>query len=89
MFDSNSDNNAGRAAVRTRVRGFAPWRPQGDTLALLDLVHAVLREYDLYLPMTCRQIFYRLVAGGYGKTERAYKSLCEMLNRARRAGHIS
>src|SRR5262249_15806358 len=38
------------------------------------------------LPLTIRQIFYRLVgAHDYEKTERAYQRLVEHLNRARRA----
>ena len=76
----------GAQRVRTRVRGFAPWTPRGDTLVLLDQVRAVFREYEDYLPLTIRQIFYRLVgAHEYEKSERAYDRLCEMLNRARRA----
>jgi len=71
----------------TRVRGFAPWKPQPDTLAILDQVQAVLNEYHNYLPMTVRQIFYRLVANRIfeEKDGKAYDSLCEKLNRARRA----
>jgi hypothetical protein len=69
-----------------RVRGFAPWSPQGTTLQLLDQVRGVLGEYEDHLPLTIRQIFYRLVgAHDYEKTERAYARLCEHLNRARRA----
>jgi len=46
----------------------------------------VLDEYVKHLPLTIRQIFYRLVgAHGYDKTEHAYKRLGEHLNRARRA----
>jgi hypothetical protein len=68
------------------VRGFAPWSPHQDTLALLELVRAILTEYAEYLPLTLRQIFYRLVgANGYEKTEQAYERLGEHLNRARRA----
>lgn len=75
--------------LRSRVRGYAPWKPQGKSLALLDQVRAVLREYRGHLPLTVRQIFYRLVgAHGFPKTERAYKNLGELLNRARRAGHV-
>ncbi len=49
----------------------------------------VLVEYEEYLPLTARQIFYRLVGThGYPKTEAAYKQLCEYLNRARRAKQI-
>jgi hypothetical protein len=76
----------GAQRKRTRVRGFAPWQPQPDTLVLLDQVRGVLDEYDAYLPLTVRQIFYRLVgAHGYDKTEQAYERLSECLNRARRA----
>lgn len=71
----------------TRVRGFAPWRPQAETLALLQDVRAVLATFRAYLPVTLRQVFYRLVATrGYAKDEKAYARLCETLNRARRAG---
>jgi hypothetical protein len=80
----------GAERVRTRVRGFAPWRPQSETEALLEQVRRVLLEYAEYLPLTLRQIFYRLVgAHGYEKTERAYDRLGEHLNRARRARLIS
>ena len=76
----------GAQRVRTRVRGFAPWAPRGTTAELLDQVRGVLEEYEDYLPLTIRQIFYRLVgAHEYEKTERAYARLCEHLNRARRA----
>jgi hypothetical protein len=77
------------SAVTTRVRGFAPWSPRSETLALLDQVRKVLHEYRDHLPLTIRQVFYRLVgAYGYAKTEAAYDRLCEHLNRARRAGLI-
>jgi hypothetical protein len=75
--------------VRTRVLGFAPWSPEKATLVLLDRVQAVLDEYTDHLPLTIRQIFYRLVgAHGFEKTERAYQRLAEHLNRARRAHMI-
>jgi hypothetical protein len=46
----------------------------------------VLKEYEAHLPLTVRQIFYRLVASfGYEKTELAYNRLAEALVRARRA----
>src|SRR5215510_10975977 len=50
----------GAQRVRTRVRGFAPWLPEQATLALLDQVRGVLDEYEAYLPLSIRQIFYRL-----------------------------
>src|SRR5215510_12365393 len=59
----------GARRVRTRVRGFAPWAPRGTTLELLEQVRGVLDEYEDYLPLTIRQIFYRLVgAYSYEKT---------------------
>jgi hypothetical protein len=46
----------------------------------------VLQEYAKHLPLTVRQIFYRLVAQhGYDKTEAAYERLGNHLVRARRA----
>jgi hypothetical protein len=70
-----------------RPRGFiAGWSPRPQTSALLAQVAQVLKEYRDHLPLTCRQIFYRLVgAHGYDKTEQAYERLCEALNKARRA----
>jgi hypothetical protein len=79
-----------RTSTTTRERGFASWRPIARSLAILGTVQAILEEYAAYLPLTIRQIFYRLVGvHDYPKTERAYKNLGEMLNRARRSGRIS
>ena len=90
LFDTQSELLGGAERVRTRVRGFAPWTPRADTLELLERVQGVFGEYVDYLPLTIRQIFYRLVgAHEYEKTERAYARLCEHLNRARRARLIS
>lgn len=76
-------------APRTRPRGFAPWNPRPETIAVVDDVRAVLAEYRQHLPLTIRQAFYRLVATrGFDKTEAAYARLCEAVNRARRAGLI-
>lgn len=76
-------------ARKTRPRGFAAWNPRPDTLALVAQVQGVLAEYADYLPLTIRQVFYRLVgAAGYDKTEQAYARLCETVNRARRAGYL-
>src|SRR5262249_22871521 len=70
--------------VRTRVRGFAPWSPEKATLALLDQVQGILDEYVDHLPLTIRQIFYRLVgAHDYEKTERAYQRLVLLLESPR------
>lgn len=73
----------------SRAIGLAEWDPNYETLVLIEQVQSVLTEYRSYLPMTGRQIFYRLVGNhDYAKTEKAYKSLLEKLVRARRAGLI-
>ncbi len=80
---------AGRDNGRKRPKGYAPWRPQKATRVILGQVDEVLREYRAHLPLTVRQIFYRLVgAFGYPKTENAYDNLGDKLVRARRAGLI-
>jgi hypothetical protein len=77
---------SGRVYNRTRPRGFAPWRPQASTLDLIDQIRAVLDEYRDHLPLTARQVFYRVVgAYDYPKTVAAYDRLTEHLSRARRA----
>ena len=69
-----------------RPKGIAPWNPDPATVELLHDVRSVLDEYRDHLPLTVRQVFYRLVGQyGYDKTERAYARLCEKLVRARRA----
>ncbi|MEM8608398.1 MAG: hypothetical protein AAGF92_14915 [Myxococcota bacterium] len=73
-----------------RVRGLAPYSPQKKTQNLISNVERVLAEYADHLPLTIRQIFYRLVGKyGYPKSEQAYNRLCECLNRARRGGLIA
>jgi hypothetical protein len=85
-MDAISELFGGAERTRTRPRGFAPWSPRQETLELLARVNAVLGEYQDHLPLTLRQIFYRLVgAHGYEKTEQAYARLGEHLVRARRA----
>ena len=75
--------------TRTRAKGYADWRPQDKTLALVDAVREILEEYQAHLPLTIRQVFYRLVGVyGYPKDENAYERLCNALNRARRAEYI-
>jgi hypothetical protein len=74
-----------------RPKGFIDsWRPQKKTVARLVAIDAVLAEYHDHLPLTERQIFYRLVGNhGYQKTENGYESLTDLLSRARRSGRIS
>jgi hypothetical protein len=73
-----------------RPKGYAPWRPQGKTVVIIAQVQDILTEYRAELPLTARQIFYRLVgAYGYSKDERAYERLTNILVRARRARMIA
>ena len=65
------------------------WNPREKTMDLVAAAFAVLNEYADHLPLTARQIFYRLVAEEkIGKTERDYQRLCGHLANARRAGFI-
>jgi len=78
---------ASRKTRSGRPRGYiAEYRPQEKTRRLLADAQAVLDEYKSYWPLTCRQIYYRLIgAHGYPKTEDFYARLCEHLANARRA----
>lgn len=73
-----------------RARGYIEnYNPQAKTRELLAQAQAVLEEYRDYWPLTCRQIFYRLVgAHGYDKSETAYSRLCHHLANARRGRWI-
>lgn len=83
-------NVSSPACKRTRVRGYAPWRPRADAQRIVAAIDAVLVEYVDYLPMTLRQVFYRLVGTEViDKTQDAYERLGEIVNRGRRAGVIS
>lgn len=83
-------NTSGRVNGRKRPRGYASWAPRAETQVLLEQVNEVLAEYAEHLPLTVRQVFYRLVGGyDYPKTEAAYANLADKLVRARRAKLIS
>lgn len=79
----------GRTYTTTRPRGFAPWNPQAKTKLLLDEVRLQLDLWDDQQPVTIRQLFYGLIGRQViDKTEATYSKLCEVLNRARRAGMV-
>lgn len=79
----------GRTYTSTRPRGFALWNPQAKTKVLLDEVLVQLDLWGDQLPLTIRQLFYGLIARVViDKTEANYSKLCEVLNRARRAGMV-
>jgi hypothetical protein len=86
---ANPSNTASRSNRKGRAKGYAPWSPRTHTRELIDNVREVLSEYEILLPLTIRQVFYRLVGVyGYPKDENAYERLCNALNRARRARMI-
>ena len=72
---------------RSRPRGYiTDYRPRPETLELLELVRQVLDDFSEHLPLSCRQIFYRLVAMLLiEKTNQAYERVCEHLGNFRRA----
>jgi hypothetical protein len=82
-----TENTASRKSDGGRARGYIDdYRPQRKTQALLCDVKAVLDEYADYWPLTCRQVYYRLIgAHGYPKTEQFYENLCNHMSNARRA----
>lgn len=77
-------------AIHGRPRGFIEWNPQAKTRVLIAQVQTVFEEYQNHLPLTLRQMFYRLVgAHQFPKTEKDYERLCETMSKARRARLIS
>jgi hypothetical protein len=70
-----------------RVYGYIDdYGPHKPTLVLFDHVNAILTEYLRQLPLSLRQIYYRLVAAyGYPKTKNFYDKLSALLTKARRA----
>jgi hypothetical protein len=65
------------------------YNPRPATIELLANVRAVLREYEAYLPLTLRQVYYRLIGlDVIEKTEQAYGRLGIHVANARRAGII-
>jgi hypothetical protein len=65
----------------SRPRGYInDYNPQAKTRELLEQAQLVLAEYREYWPLTCRQIYYRLVGVfGFDKTEAGYDRLCHHL----------
>lgn len=73
-----------------RPRGYIEdYNPRTKTRELLEQVEAVFDTYRNELPLTGRQVFYRLVGTiDYPKDEKAYNRLMEHLGNFRRAGII-
>jgi hypothetical protein len=67
-------------------RGFINWNPNRNSQALLVKVGSVLGEYIDLLPLSIRQIYYRLIAvHRYPKSDSAYNALIYLMGKARRA----
>jgi hypothetical protein len=65
------------------------WKPYKSTQVLLARVDHILAEYRDHLPLTVRQIYYRMIgAFGYPKGKKFETKLSEALVNARRVGMI-
>lgn len=73
-----------------RAKGYIDsYRPHKRNLVIIEQVVGILAEYQDFLPLTLRQVFYRMVGlHGYPKDDLAAKRLYELLGKARRAGMI-
>lgn len=71
-------------------RGYVDdWTRQRKTEIMLSRAQQILDEYRDHLPLTCRQIYYRMIgAYGYPKGKTFQRSLYRMLDLARRSGEI-
>jgi hypothetical protein len=52
---------------------------------IVSIVQSIIIDNDAILPLTLRQIFYIMLGHGYTKSDKSYKRLCEIMNKARRA----
>lgn len=65
------------------------WQPTRETRLMIGRVRNILDEYRAHLPLTCRQIYYRMIAEWkYSKGEKFKRKLYDALVDARRAGEI-
>jgi len=63
----------------SKLRGFAGWKPYRKSAVILEEVQRILAEdFASILPVTVRQIFYRLVSSGHlGKNDDDIEALDE------------
>jgi hypothetical protein len=82
---------SGRRYHSPMPRGFMPnWKPQkGGRQIMIDRIQEILEEYKDYLPLTGRQIYYRIL-GKYGleKGEDLSANVLKVLNFARRSERV-
>jgi hypothetical protein len=78
-------NGVERSGFRN-PRDFAAWRPDDQTKVLIGQINKVLAEYSEHLPLTGRQIYYRLIdTYSRPKGKQFEDRLYEVLQRGRRA----
>jgi len=65
--------------------GYVDWTPDPASTALLEDIHRVLTEWRANLPLSLRQVYYRLVGRGYPKGTAFENRLKRAFGRARRA----
>lgn len=61
--------------------------PYSNDMELAEKINSILTEYDV--PLTLRQIYYRLVALGLENTQKTYKNLSGKLSKLRKQGKVS
>ncbi len=72
-----------------RAAGYIEWRPHRKSQILLGQVEQILDEYRAHLPLTVRQIYYRMVAAyGHPKGKVFNETLSDILIKGRRSGRI-
>jgi hypothetical protein len=82
---------SGRRYPNAGHRGLCDWNPQENGRGLLlKNIQAILVEYEAYLPLTLRQIYYRLIGKfGEAKSDALYNNVLKIGNLGRRSGRIS
>jgi hypothetical protein len=73
------------------TRGYLDdWQPRDDTKLMLGRVQQIMDEYADQLPLTCRQIYYRMIAQWrYPKGVKFERAPYSVLDSARRAEEIA
>jgi hypothetical protein len=84
------DFNGGRDRDGKRPVGYLDdWTPHRKTQIMLGQVQGILEEYAEHLPLTARQVYYRMIAEYRHPKGKAFTAtLYDLLVNARRAGEI-
>jgi hypothetical protein len=90
QITGGGDFNGGRDRDGKRPVGYIDdWKPYRKTQIMLGQVQSILEEYAEHLPLTVRQVYYRMVAAyRHPKGKQFADSLYDLLVNARRAGEI-